>query len=32
MLADYLTKPLQGKKFEEFRDQILNIQTDEHAD
>jgi hypothetical protein len=29
MLADYLTKPLQGGKFRWFRDQVLNIQTDE---
>ena len=25
MIADYFTKPLQGKKFREFRDMILNI-------
>jgi hypothetical protein len=29
MLADYLTKPLQGAKFIWFRDQILNIQAKE---
>jgi hypothetical protein len=27
MLADYLTKPLQGSKFLGFRNEILNIQT-----
>jgi hypothetical protein len=27
MLADILTKPLQGKRFKAFRDQLLNIQT-----
>ena len=26
MLADYFTKPLQGKQFRIFRDQILNFQ------
>ena len=26
MLADFFTKPLQGKKFRAFRDQILNAQ------
>ena len=25
MVADYLTKPLQGKQFYKFRDQIMNI-------
>ena len=27
MIADYLTKPLQGLKFRWFRDQVLNIQS-----
>ena len=27
MIADYLTKPLQGMKFRWFRDQVLNIQS-----
>ena len=26
MAGDYFTKPLQGDKFREFRDKILNIQ------
>ena len=25
MIADYMSKPLQGKKFKEFRKQILNM-------
>ena len=29
MMADYLTKPLQGTKFRWFRDRILNIQPTE---
>ena len=27
MIADYLSKPLQGMKFRWFRDQVLNIQS-----
>ena len=26
MIADYMSKPLQGKKFKEFRKQILNME------
>jgi hypothetical protein len=29
MIGDYFTKPLQGKKFVQFRDAILNIDTSE---
>ena len=25
MLGDYMSKPLQGKKFREFRRQVLNL-------
>ena len=25
MLADYFTKPLQGKQFEQFRERILGL-------
>ena len=26
MIADYMSKPLQGKKFKEFRKQILDME------
>ena len=28
MVADFFTKPLQGSKFTQFRDQILNVQSE----
>ena len=28
MLEDYFTKPLQGTRFNKFRDRVLNIQVD----
>ena len=32
MLADYMTKPLQGKKFVKFRKDIMNIPHDQESD
>ena len=30
MVADFLTKPLQGRKFEEFRAKLMGIQINNH--
>ena len=30
MVADFLTKPLQGRKFEEFRAKLMGIQMKSH--
>ena len=32
MMADHMTKPLQGKKFQEFRKQMLNLPSKEEDD
>jgi hypothetical protein len=30
MIADFFTKPLQGKRFDKFRDVILNVKSNRH--
>jgi hypothetical protein len=32
MIADYSTKPLQGSKFVEFRDQMQGIRAEDYDD
>ncbi len=30
MIADFFTKPLQGKRFDKFRDVILHVKSNRH--